>query len=202
MQILFSVTGLPRRVAARVRCDENPGTKTAAPERGRGRKSTTRRSASERFDSGVQARQLARRGVLVNDTLADAAMQLGLRFREGGARRLLVAAFDRRLDLLDEGAQTRHAGAVDRGVTLGLTDPLLGRFMSGHCRPLQLDWLYGSAGYNDAAPRRQVRRRRCACSAFSCVTQRGGRNPPALLSQPPLLRDAKKRRCPPRPRPR
>src|SRR5260370_13028591 len=158
MQILFSVTGLPRRVAARVRCDENPGTKTAAPERGRGRKSTTRRSVSERFDSGVQARQLARRGVLVDDALADAAMQLGLRFRERGARRFLVTALDRRLDLLHEGAQTRHAGAVDRGATLGLTDPLLGRFMSGHSRPLQLDWLCGSAGYNDATATRQGRR--------------------------------------------
>ena len=79
-------------------------TKTAASLFGRGRSSIRGAEASERFDSGAQARQLARRGVLVDDALADAAMQLGLRFREGGARRILVAALDRRLDFLHEGA--------------------------------------------------------------------------------------------------
>src|SRR5882672_2501075 len=70
----FHCDTIARRLAARRRRGANPETKTAAPKRGRGRASTTRHSASERFDSGVQARQLARRGILVNDTLADAAM--------------------------------------------------------------------------------------------------------------------------------
>src|SRR6185437_12749849 len=101
-------------------CVRNPDAKTAAPRRGRGR-GVDDADGSERLDAAAQTRQLARRRVLVHDTVADAAMQLGLRLGERGARRFLVAALDGGLDLLHEGTKTRDASTVDRGATLALT---------------------------------------------------------------------------------
>src|SRR5882724_5764361 len=87
---------------------------------------------SERLDACVQTRQLARRGVALKDTGANAALNLRLRFLEGGLRCGLVAAGDRGLELLDEVAHAAPARAVHCRAALGLADALLGRLMLGH----------------------------------------------------------------------
>src|SRR5262249_31210854 len=102
----------------------------------------------QRGDAGVEARQLAGDGVLVEDALRDAAMHLGLGGEEGGLGRGLVAAGDRLLDLLDESLDAALAGAVHHRALLGLADAFLGGFMGGHRGPLaRLGSVAESAAY-------------------------------------------------------
>src|SRR5215468_8031565 len=79
-----------------------------------------------------QTRQLARRHVAMNDALDRAALQLGLRFLERRGGRLLVAAVDRRLHLLDVAAHATHARTIDGGAALRLTDAFLRGLVMGH----------------------------------------------------------------------
>src|ERR1700732_2085058 len=88
----------------------------------------------ERFDARRQPRQFTCDGVPVQHALERAALQLGLRHGEGGARRLLVACGDGCLDFLDEGPDAAQARAVDRRAPCGLADALFCRNMSGHRR--------------------------------------------------------------------
>src|SRR6516162_7245259 len=81
---------------------------------------------------GREARQLSRDRVLVEHTLGDCPVQFRLRRSKGGSRRFLVAAGDRRLDLLNESTHPAHPGAVHRGTLGGLTYTLFRGFMSGH----------------------------------------------------------------------
>src|SRR5512144_1417982 len=87
---------------------------------------------SERLDARVQPRQLARGGVALEDTGADAALNFRLRFLEGGLGGGLVAGGNRGLELLDEVAHTAHARAVHCRAALGLADTLLRRLVLGH----------------------------------------------------------------------
>ena len=87
---------------------------------------------SERFDSGRQARQFARNGVLVQNALRRTAHQLRLRSLERGDRIILLAGSDRGFDLLDGRANARRATVVDACALGALDGPLFGGLDIGH----------------------------------------------------------------------
>ena len=97
--------------------------------------SRSRRAAQlERVNAGGEARQLPRNSILMEHTLGDRSVQLGLRQLKGVSGRRLVAARDRHLDLLDEGAHPAHPGPVYRGAFGDLAYALFRRFVIGHAR--------------------------------------------------------------------
>lgn len=85
------------------------------------------------FDAGRQARQLARRGVLVQQAFGDATMHLRHHRLEGRLGRTLVAALERFLDLADEGSNPASARLVAIRPSFGLPDPFLGADRMCHC---------------------------------------------------------------------
>src|SRR5690606_28991989 len=74
-------------------------------------------------------------GVLVEHAAGDPTGQLGLGSLERVGRSGLVAAGDRRLDLLHEGTDAAHARTVDVGALLVAADALLGLRRIGHVCP-------------------------------------------------------------------
>ena len=89
---------------------------------------------SERVDAGGQARQLPRDSILVEHTLGDRPVQLGLRQLKGVSGRRLVTARDRHFDLLDESAHSARPGTVDRRAFGDLPYALFRRFVTRHAR--------------------------------------------------------------------
>jgi len=85
-----------------------------------------------------QPRQLARRRVLVHDAFGDRPVQLRLRQLQRQLGGGFIAAGDRRLDLLDEGANPAHPRAVDCSALFGLANTLFRRFAIGHVLILEL----------------------------------------------------------------
>src|SRR3954469_15172060 len=83
------------------------------------------RGLGERRDTAREPREFPGGGVLVEDTLRNAAGQLGLDLLDRGQGLRLVAGLDRCLDLLDEGADAADAGAIDVRATRVTTDALL-----------------------------------------------------------------------------
>src|SRR5690349_1582844 len=84
---------------------------------------------SERVDAFCETRQFARDGVPVQHATQRAAMELGLRGGECGARNLSVARRDRRLHLFHEGADAADTHAIDRRAAPRLADALFCRNM-------------------------------------------------------------------------
>src|SRR5262249_25496353 len=87
---------------------------------------------SERVDARGKTREFARGGVPMHHASAHAAMQLGLRRLERGARRILVTGSDRGLHFLNGGADAGEARVIDGCALHGLTRALLRRFDIGH----------------------------------------------------------------------
>src|SRR5687767_14539725 len=102
-----------------------PGIKKPAGKAPAGRSESRQKGLAERDETLRQARQFPRRGVLVEDALGDAARQLRLDPLQRVRCRLLVAAVERRLDLLDEGADAADPRTIDLGPARIAADSLL-----------------------------------------------------------------------------
>src|SRR6476619_5004624 len=126
----FSRKAVPRRVANRRKSSVS---RSVLP-----RNEKARRTGSDGLDSGsrenglaeggdtlCEPRELPRRGVLVEHALGDAAREFGLDLLDRGERLLLVAGGERRLDLLDEGADTADPRAVDFRAAVVAADSFL-----------------------------------------------------------------------------
>src|SRR5579871_2159284 len=79
-----------------------------------------------------EPRDLAARGVLVNDVALGCAHQLGLCARHGLDRGIAVAAIDRVLDAADSATHLRAARLVDRSAAGNLARRFLGGSGVGH----------------------------------------------------------------------
>ena len=87
---------------------------------------------SEGLDTRIQARQLPRHRVGMDNTLATRALHFRLRIPQSRRSRFLVATRDGEFDLLDEGAHTRLARLITSGTGNGLTDALTRGCGIGH----------------------------------------------------------------------
>src|SRR5437762_9979481 len=92
----------------------------------------TRLSSGKLLDARAETRELARGGIAMEDACPHAAMDHRLCFLQRCCSALLVAGVDRGLDLLDEAAHVRYAGAIDGGAPHGLSNAFLRRCMMGH----------------------------------------------------------------------
>src|ERR1700730_9192630 len=95
---------------------------------------STTGARSQRVDARGEPRQLPRDRVLVQQTLSDRPMKFGLGELKSRSRRVFVAARDRCLDLLDEGAHATHPGWPVQRALGGLAYGFFCRFMTGHAR--------------------------------------------------------------------
>jgi hypothetical protein len=86
----------------------------------------------ERFDSRRQARQLAGGRFLVEDSLGDAAVELGAGGLEGGFGGLRIAGGDGSFNFFHEAADARLAGAIDVGAARVAADSFLSGYVSCH----------------------------------------------------------------------
>lgn len=91
-----------------------------------------RRRALDRVDPRGEPGNLAGRFVAVDQTLVDAAHDLGLGVAQCRLRGILVGAGDRQLDILDESADTADAGAVDLVAPRRLPNTFLRLLVIGH----------------------------------------------------------------------
>src|SRR3546814_20878680 len=80
-------------------------TGSSSPKRGR-----SGRASGERGQPLGQPGEFARGGVLVEHAPGNAALQFGLHLRQRGGGGVLVARFQRRLDLLDDRSEERRVG--------------------------------------------------------------------------------------------
>src|SRR5262249_20974420 len=89
-------------------------------------------ASRHRLDARGKTRHATRGGILGDDALGCAALDLRLSRAQRRGGGLLVARLDRLLDLLDRGAHAAAARVVRRRAALGLARALLGEFVTSH----------------------------------------------------------------------
>jgi len=97
------------------------------------RAARSRGSRLQRIDLGRQSRQFAGDRIAMHHPFRRRPVELGLGDLKRALSGALIAARDRRLDLLHEGTHAAHPRAIDGGARLSLTKAFFRRFMMRHC---------------------------------------------------------------------